>query len=167
MGRGRKGSRRQKRIKPVPFEERRRSGAGYLGSVKLTPKLIKQYENVLASSYGVKLIVLPKGDPMLTYMEANGIRAGFLAPKQAIYLRPITTYFELAHEMKHAKHWASVGAQTYSQLPALEKESYVFQELLREKHNLTSAELLNAFRYINKVRADQGMDPLDVSVLLP
>ncbi|OUJ67776.1 zincin-like metallopeptidase toxin domain-containing protein [Hymenobacter crusticola] len=167
MGRGRKGSRRQKRIKPVSFEERRRSGTGYLGSKRLTKRMLGMYRPILAANYQVTLIVLKKGSPVLAYMDANGMRAGFSAPQQTIYIRRDATYFELAHEMKHAKHWAQVGAQPYQDLSTLEKETYVFQELLREKHNLTSAELLDAFRYINKIRADQGMDPLDASVLLP
>lgn len=110
---------------------------------------------------------MSKSSPILKYMEDNGIRAGFSSLHSTVYVRRLVTYYELAHEMKHAQHWANLGEQQYNRLSTLQKETYVFEALMDEKHNLTSKEVVDAYRYLNKLRADYGMDPLSSDVLMP
>ena len=49
---------------------------------------------------------------------------------------------------------------TYAKQTTLEKESYVYEQLLKNKTALSPAELHHATGYINKVRRDAGLAPL-------
>ncbi|TGE03327.1 zincin-like metallopeptidase toxin domain-containing protein [Hymenobacter fodinae] len=156
------------------FKTRRRllfariqSRRGYLDSPRLERRDIRRYSNVLESNFGISLEVMHKDSPVLQYMDENGMRAGFSSLHRKIYVRRAVTYYELVHEMKHAQHWANLGEQQYDRLSVLQKETYVFEELMNEKHNLTSKEVVDAYRYLNKLRADYGIDPLSSDVIMP
>lgn len=109
---------------------------------------------------GVRLEILQKDSPILAYMKVNHRQGGFQAAAKTIYLRPGPTYYEVAHEAKHAEQHKRLGPEQYSQQSRLGKEVYVYEELMKDKHRLTPAEIEHATGYINRLRKENGLLPL-------
>ena len=147
-------------VEPDRWADKPRSRSGFLGSRQLTRKEVAQWTNRLANDYGVKLEILQKDSPILVYMDATQKQGGFLADVKTIYLRPGPTYYEVAHEAKHAEQFKKLGAERYSLQSRLDKETYVYEELLKDKRNLSSAEVEHATGYINRLRKDHALPSL-------
>lgn len=75
-------------------------------------------------------------------------------------MRKGATYYEVAHEMTHAKHCALLGKEAYSKLSRLDKETHVYDTLMKQSDKLTKREIKHATDYINSVRDKSGLTPL-------
>ncbi|WP_165822295.1 zincin-like metallopeptidase toxin domain-containing protein [Hymenobacter edaphi] len=94
------------------------------------------------------------------FMVDNLKRAAFNSGSRTVYVLKGFTYFEIAHEVYHARHWHQIGEEHYSSLTDLEKETYVYDALMEKAHKLTAAEIADATSYINRVRKLHGHPPL-------
>jgi len=142
-----------------------KSRTGYLRSKHVERRYIQKWANTLHSSYGVRLVIvapgyLLNGFDLYHYMVTNGKRAAFDRTRATVFVRKGFTYFEIAHEANHAKHWHEIGDTPYSLLTTLEKETYVYSALMLAPNRLTAAELVDAKLYINRVRREFGYPPL-------
>ncbi|SHL84535.1 type VI secretion system tube protein TssD [Hymenobacter psychrotolerans] len=142
-----------------------RSKDGFLGSRELSRRAIAGWANKLANSYGVRLEILSKGSPILTYMDQHKKQGGFQAGTAAIYLRPGPTHYEMLHEAAHAEQWHRLGADDYARQSRLQKETYVYEELMRQKPTLTPQEIKHATAYINDIRQASGLAPTNTEHL--
>jgi hypothetical protein len=94
---------------------------------------------------------------------------GSILPKQAaggfnpntgeIVLRPNASYLSAAHESFHAKQYLAVGKDKYLKLSTLEKEEYVYKEIMKNKELFNSEEIYEAQRYIFKLRNGEWPPP--------
>lgn len=56
------------------------------------------------------------------------------------------------HESYHAKQWIEIGKENYLKLSTLEREGYVYNQIMKNKDLYTSEEILFSQRYIYKLR---------------
>jgi Metallopeptidase toxin 4 len=78
----------------------------------------------------------------------------FILPKRILEtgkLEFATTEIIAFHEMAHVKHFEEIG-EVYLKLSELEKEMYVWNQILANKERWTKAELIDALDYINRIR---------------
>lgn len=58
-------------------------------------------------------------------------------------------------KMAHLKHFEEIG-NSYLPLKAWQRETYVFEEIWKQKHLWTKEELEHALRYVNQERERAG-----------
>jgi hypothetical protein len=136
------------------------SGKGYLGGKTLRRKEIKFWiDEINKISKGKsKLIVLPKGDPLL-----NGNKAGFNPFNGNIYVQKGLTEYEIFHEFKHLEEFVKIGKDEYIKgmfkisgdyeldyIRTYKREKYVFDEVMKNKNRFNAEQLKNAEWIINK-----------------
>ncbi|KXH83702.1 hypothetical protein AU378_14120 [Chryseobacterium kwangjuense] len=61
--------------------------------------------------------------------------------------------------MSHVKHFEQLD-EAYHALSVLEKETYVWEQTLANRHRWAKAEFQEALDYINRVREDFDLEPL-------
>jgi len=152
-------------IRGFSWSNKPKSKTGYLRSKQVERRYIQKWANRLRSSYGVQLVVVESGHllngfDLHQYMVTNGKRAAFDRTRATVFVQRGFTYFEIAHEANHARHWHEIGDEQYALLTVLEKETYVYNALMLEPKKLTAAELIDAKLYINRVRRDFDYPPL-------
>ncbi len=136
------------------------SGKGYLGGKTLRRKEIKYWiDEINKISKGKsKLIVLPKGDPIL-----NGNKAGFNPYNGNIYVEKGLTEYEIFHEFKHLEEFVKIGKDEYIKgmfkisgdyeldyIRTYKREKYVFDEVMKNKNRFNAEQLKNAEWNINE-----------------
>lgn len=147
---------------PNPWERKKQSGKAYLGSPPLKRSQLQHMRTLAQQQYGVEMKVLKEGDEMLSMMRVLHMRAAFQASTKTVFLQPQATYYEASHELKHAEQCAQLGIEVYAKQTRLDKEMYVYQELMKERRQLTSAEIEHATGYINSERSKAGLQSLTV-----
>ncbi len=55
----------------------------------------------------------------------------------------------------HAKHFGELGKEKYMKLSTIEKEEYVYNEIMKSNDKFNSSEIYEAQRYIYKLRNGQ------------
>lgn len=80
---------------------------------------------------------------------------GFNPSTGQIILRPDASYLSAIHESYHAKHFGELGKEKYMKLSTIEKEEYVYNEIMKSKDKFNSSEIYEAQRYIYKLRNGQ------------
>ena len=84
-------------------------------------------------------------------MRQERILGGFHAETKQLFLTKNPTEYLAFHERMHVKHFLEVGNE-YLSLPSWEKETYVFQEIWKQKQLWTKEELQHALKYVNDYR---------------
>lgn len=103
----------------------------------------------------IKLIIDKKGNILPNYAAG-----GFDYIKGEIVLRDNPSFLSLQHESYHAEQYSTLGKEKYLQQTVLEREEYVYNQIIKNKENFTSNEILEAQRYIYKLR-NGGWPPSD------
>ncbi|WP_432777150.1 zincin-like metallopeptidase toxin domain-containing protein [Brevibacillus gelatini] len=93
-------------------------------------------------------VVIDKKDKILPSNAA----AGFNPETGEIVLRREPTYLSALHESYHAKQWRQIGKENYLKQSIIEREEYVYNEIMRNKDKFSDAEILFSQRYIYKLR---------------
>ncbi|MBJ8029922.1 hypothetical protein JDS96_18885 [Bacillus cereus group sp. N21] len=93
-------------------------------------------------------VVLDKKENILPSSAA----AGFDPQTGQIVLRRKPTYLSALHESYHAKQWRELGKENYLKQSTLEREEYVYNEIMRNKDGFSEAEILFSQRYIHRLR---------------
>ncbi|WP_022821952.1 type VI secretion system tube protein TssD [Hymenobacter norwichensis] len=138
-----------------------RSGEGYKGGRKLSRKELQRFQRHLLSTYGVQMEIVRKGSEIEKKMNEAGGQAGFMASTRKIYVRKGATHYEVSHEMYHAEQWHQLGSEAYNQQTRLEKETYVYNQLMaKEQGNITAEQRQDATDYINRLRKKQGLSEI-------
>lgn len=101
-------------------------------------------------------------DDLFNAMRYEGFPGGFNASTKQFFLSNKATEIVSFHEMAHLKHFEEIG-DIYLTLSRLEKETYVWKQILANKNKWTKAELLDALNYINRVRKAAGIkEPIKI-----
>ncbi|WP_310397303.1 type VI secretion system tube protein TssD [Hymenobacter sp.] len=143
-----------------PWQGKKQSGKAFLDSPPLGRQQLQQLRVATREQCGAEIVVLKEGDDLLTTMRNLQMRAAFQASTNTVFLQSQATYYEAAHEIKHAQQCATLGVEAYAQQTRLDKETHVYEQLMKEKLRLTPAEIKHATGYINSERAKNGLSPL-------
>ncbi|MGQ7484683.1 zincin-like metallopeptidase toxin domain-containing protein [Streptococcus suis] len=58
----------------------------------------------------------------------------------------------LYHEGYHAQQWLDIGSENYQSLTRLQREEYVFDEIMKSKHLFDEASIQHSINYIERLR---------------
>lgn len=123
------------------------------------------------SSLSIKGYYLPNGSPAIM---PNAAAAMFITDgtNMKIVLRKGVTNYEFFHEYIHFRHSKQLTLKKYLSLGGrgtfgeLEKELFVFEKLMQNKHLLTREEIKHAKSYINRVLNRFGKEPMTLNFQL-
>ncbi|WP_182625489.1 zincin-like metallopeptidase toxin domain-containing protein [Myroides sp. NP-2] len=88
---------------------------------------------------------------------------GFHAPTKQFFLIKNSTELIAFHEMSHVKHFEEVGEVAYKNLKDLDKEMYVWKQILNNRSKWTKAELNDALTSINRLRVKKyDLEPIKI-----
>nr|WP_262905219.1 type VI secretion system tube protein TssD [Hymenobacter nitidus] len=147
-----------------PWSERPQSTKqGFLNSPKLTKLQLEKLAHEAQRKYGATVEVLTpvemqavSGSPTVRAMfrteldQATGQRTGL------IYVQKGATAYELIHEMMHAKQFQQLGFEGYwPGQSRLEREEFVFQELMQQQARFSPQEIKHAADYITSIKTGQ------------
>ena len=103
-------------------------------------------------------------DELLLFMKtSNPQKVGMFhaSTKQFVVIKDCTEIIAF-HEMAHLKHFEQVG-DAYFGLNKLEKEMFVWEQILANKNRWTQAELADSLMYINWIREElYSLKPLKI-----
>lgn len=105
-------------------------------------------------------------DELLFFMKTSKTpKVGlFHAGTRQMILTKDCTEIVAFHEMCHLKHFEEVGDIAYKGFNRLEKEMYVWKQILANRGKWTKAELKESLRYINEIRTEEyGLTPLKIN----
>lgn len=139
------------------WEEMRARGQiiiGPNGQRLMTVRELKSFK-IEMNEIGIKVIP-DKKERLLS----DDVAAGFDPYIGRIVLRRNPTYLSAMHESYHARQWKELGKENYLKQSRLDREEYVYNEILKNKNKFSEAEVLYSMRYIYKVRFGEW-PPLD------
>ncbi len=138
-----KGELRQKGIEPFFEEDLLINKAGKKIQNKATLKKFKPF-----SDDGI-LFENPRD--FFHFIRKEGYAGGFHAKSKQLFLTENPTEYLAFHERAHVKHYLEIGDE-YHTLATWKKETYVFNEIWKNKHSWTEKELEHALNYVNEIR---------------
>ncbi|HFK5568505.1 zincin-like metallopeptidase toxin domain-containing protein [Elizabethkingia meningoseptica] len=97
------------------------------------------------------------------FMKNNNKVGLFHAGTKQMILTKNCTEIVAFHEMCHLKHFEEVGEIAYKGYSVVEKEMYVWKQLLSNRRKWTKAELDDSLNYINRERRKAGItEPIKI-----
>lgn len=84
---------------------------------------------------------------------------GFNPKTGQIVLKKEPTYLSAKHESYHAQQWLELGQEKYLKLTTLEREEFVYSQIMKNKDLYTSEEILFSQKYIFKLRTGEWPPP--------
>ncbi|WP_179031869.1 WXG100 family type VII secretion target [Paenibacillus kribbensis] len=100
-------------------------------------------------------VLIDKKDKILPENAA----AGFNPATGEIVLRKESTNLSAIHESYHAKQWKELGKDNYLQQSTLEREEFVYNEIMKNKVLFNDGEILFSQKYIYKLRNGKWPPP--------
>lgn len=85
-------------------------------------------------------------------MLKEGFEAAFDFGKGEIIIKKNPSVINLYHEGYHAEQWLDIGKEAYMKLSRLEREEYVFEQIMKNKHLFDDASLDHSLDYIERLR---------------
>ena len=119
------------------------------GEELATTKDIRNYKRQWGSR-GIKVKVDKKGKIL-----PHNVEAGFDNVNGVIYVRKEPTKINLYHEGYHAQQWLDIGYENYQKLTRVQREEYVFNEIMKNKHLFDDASIKHSIDYIERLRGDR------------
>lgn len=98
-----------------------------------------------------------KVEDLFYFMKLNGKAGAFNPYTKQMILPRNTTEIVVFHEMAHIKQFEQIGEEAYKNLSTLEKETYVWKQIIENRQKWTEAELNDALGYINRERKKAGI----------
>lgn len=151
---------------------------GNLGGLILKESQIRKLRGILKSK-GINLIVdgdvnsvtklfkpidqFKSFEELIFFMKTSRTpKVGmFHAGTQQMILTKNCTEIVAFHEMCHLKHFKEVGEITYKGLNRLDKEMYVWKQIVANRGKWTKAEFKDSLDYINRIRTEEyGLQPI-------
>jgi hypothetical protein len=137
-----------------PWEGKPQSGkTGYLESPRMSRSEVQAYKKSMTDQ-GINVEIDRTG------RLPEESRAGFDNESGTIYLRKGATKYEAFHEQQHAQQWKQMGKEAYQKQSRVQREQYVYDQIMKNKDQFSKAELDHATNYINKVRSLAGLEPV-------
>ncbi len=142
-----------------PWEGKPQSGkTGYLESPRMSRSEYQAYKRSM-NEQGIDVQIDKSGK-----LNENS-RAGFDNETGTVYLRKGATQYEAFHEGQHARQWREIGKEAYQKQSRVQKEQYVYDQIMANKENFSQAELDHAKNYMNEVRRLAGMEPMQMDAM--
>ena len=113
-------------------------------------EIVRNYKPVLLG--GIKF---DNVNDLFYYLRNEGFAGLFDHQNKQIILRANASEYLLFHEMAHLKHFEEIG-NAYLPLKAWQRETYVFEEIWKQKHLWTKQEQEHALKYVNGERKKAG-----------
>jgi hypothetical protein len=92
----------------------------------------------------------------------------FNAETRQFFLSKEATEIVAFHEMAHVKHFEEVGEVVYKTYNKLEKEMYVWKQIISQRNRWTVPEIKDALKYINRIRTEVefgfNLEPLKINL---
>lgn len=145
---------------------------GNLGGLILKETQIRKLRGILKQK-GINLIVdgdanfivklfQPIGEfksfeELILFMKNNDKVGLFHAGTKQMILAKNCTEIVAFHELCHLKHFEEVGEIAYKGFSTIEKEMYVWKQILSNRSKWTEAELKESLNYINRLREKAGI----------
>ncbi|MCD1261601.1 hypothetical protein B5M42_022620, partial [Paenibacillus athensensis] len=102
----------------------------------------------------IRVVIDSKGKILPSFADG-----GFNPTTGQIVLKKEPTYLSAKHESYHAQQWLELGQEQYLKLTTLEREEYVYSQIMKNKDLYTSAEILFSQKYIFKLRTGEWPPP--------
>ena len=109
-------------------------------------KAIRDYKKYWRSR-GIKVKTDRKGNVLKSNADA-----GFDYDKGIIYLRKKPTVISMAHEGYHTKQWIKLGKSDYLKLTSLQREEFVYEQIIKNSYRFDAASLEHSRSYIEDLR---------------
>jgi hypothetical protein len=110
-----------------------------------------------------------KWEDLFFYMRSQDPPyVGLFQPNtKQFFLASEATEIIVFHEMAHLKQFEELGEATYLTLSTLDKEMYVWNQILANRVRWTEAELEESLRYINRIRTEPkygySLEPIKIN----
>ncbi|CAH1222271.1 hypothetical protein PAECIP111893_04838 [Paenibacillus plantiphilus] len=102
----------------------------------------------------IRVVIDSKGKILPSFADG-----GFNPKTGQIVLKKEPTYLSAKHESYHAQQWLELGQEKYLKLTILEREEYVYSQIMKNKDLYTSEEILFSQKYIFKLRTGEWPPP--------
>ena len=112
------------------------------GERMMTSREFKDFRKKMAD-LGIKIELDTKGKIL-----GDKHVAGFDSSKKTLYLKKPPKTYDAMHEGFHAEQWSKLGDEAYNKQTRLEKETYVYEQLMKNKEILTPQQINHAEAYI-------------------
>ncbi len=158
---------------------------GSLGGNILKSSQIRKLRGIV-QKHGIQLIVegdaksitnlfkkvdgFRSADELFAFMQNKKppLVGGFNAETKQFYLTKNCTELVAFHEQAHLKQYLELGEDVYKTLDKLQKETYVWEQILANKGKWTKAEIEDALWYVNDIRTNPkygyNLEPLKVKI---
>ncbi|WP_306643625.1 zincin-like metallopeptidase toxin domain-containing protein, partial [Bacillus toyonensis] len=117
-----------------------------IGETLATRKEIRAYKKEWGE-LGIKVNIDKKGTIL-----PNNVEAAFDFVNGDIYLKKKPSVINMHHEGFHAEQWLDIGKEQYVNLSRLEREEYVFEQVMKNKHLFDKASIDHSIEYIERLR---------------
>ncbi|MGN4416259.1 zincin-like metallopeptidase toxin domain-containing protein [Bacillus cereus group sp. MYBK249-1] len=117
-----------------------------IGETLATRKEIRAYKKEWGE-LGIKVNIDKKGTIL-----PNNVEAAFDFVNGDIYLKKKPSVINMHHEGFHAEQWLDIGKEQYMNLSRLEREEYVFEQVMKNKHLFDKASIDHSIEYIERLR---------------
>lgn len=142
-----------------PWEGKPQSGkTGFKESPRMNRSELQEYKKGM-NEQGVDVVVDKNG------ILPDNTRAAFDPETGTVYLRKGATHYEAFHEAQHANQWKQLGKEAYLKQSRLQREQYVYDQVMKNKDQFSQAELDHARDYMNDVRRLNGMEPMPLDAM--
>jgi hypothetical protein len=137
-----------------PWEGKPQSGkTGFKESPRMSRSEVQAYKKAM-NEQGINVEIDKSGK------LPENTRAAFDNQTGTVYLRKGATQYEAFHEAQHAQQWKEMGKEAYNKQSRVQKEQYVYDQVMKNKDKFSQAELDHARDYMNDVRKAAGMEPM-------
>lgn len=117
-----------------------------IGETLATRKEIRAYKKEWGE-VGIKVNIDKKGailpenvEPAFDFINGN------------IFLKKKPSVINMHHEGFHAEQWLNIGKEQYVKLSRLEREEYVFEQVMKNKHLFDIPSIEHSIDYIDRLR---------------
>ncbi|WP_243763798.1 zincin-like metallopeptidase toxin domain-containing protein [Bacillus sp. XF8] len=117
-----------------------------IGETLASRKEIRAYKKQWGEQ-GIKVNIDKKGNVL-----PENVEAAFDFVNGEIYLRKNPSVINIHHEGFHAEQWLDIGKEQYMNLSRLEREEYVFEQVMKNKHLFDKASIDHSIEYIERLR---------------
>jgi RHS repeat-associated protein len=127
---------------------------GFLNSPRMSRSEIQSYRSEM-NNIGIDVTIFRNTDKTLPRTSVRippDARGAFNTGTETIYLRKGATAYEAFHEGSHARQYAEIGKDAYHGLGRYARESYVFNQIYKNRNQFSSEELKHAVNYIRDLR---------------
>lgn len=117
-----------------------------IGETLATKKQVKQFKEKWGQ-LGIPVKMDKKGKVLTGNHEA-----AFDYGKGRIFIKKNPTVVNIYHEGYHAEQWLGIGKDAYMKLSRLDREEYVFEQIMKNQHLFDDASIKHSIEYINRLR---------------